>query len=152
MTDATDTAPVEPPTAVVGASTVDGRDDAFDAVATTAATVAVVLVPDSGADVVSLRDRGVRSVVVADWVAAGDGTLPAGVVVGLTVDRAQQLRAVIEAARTPESPQVSLLRLGDGVLGAVAGTEPGANDAVARVLAAVAAADAPADAAADGDG
>ena len=128
--------PSPPPVveAVVGATTADGVASALDAVVVAGATQAALFVP-AGADAVeSLREAGVLTVVVSDLVAAEDGTLPGGVLVGLTVDRDRQLRAAVDAALDPAGPQVGLLRLADGVVGAEPGPASGATEALGRVL------------------
>lgn len=122
-----------PPDAVVAAATADSTlAAAVETVAASASAAGVVLAPRSTEAVEALAAAGISSVVVDDWVRRPTTGLPGGALVAITVDRAAQLRAAIEAARAEEGVQVPLLRLGDGVLGVAAGSAPGAAAAEAR--------------------
>lgn len=94
---------------------------------------ALVLATPGGAAAARTAATGATELVaVADWVVDQEGEAPPGLLVALTVDWGVLLRQAVAAGRTPDAPQVELLGIGDGVLGAVAGQVEGSVAAAER--------------------
>lgn len=83
---------------------------------------ALVLATPGGAAAARAAAVGETELVaVSDWVVDEEGEAPPGLLVALTVDWEVLLRQAIAAGRTPDAPQVQLLGITGGVLGAVPG-------------------------------
>lgn len=93
----------------------------------------LVLATPSGTGVAeAVAAAGGQVVVVADWAVGDEGELPPNLLVALTVDWAALLTGALEAARTPGTPQVQLLGIDAGVLGAQPGQGAEAEAAAER--------------------
>ncbi len=129
-----------PVLAVVGASTVDGSPVmAVESVLAAGPAVTVLLAPRTRQAVATAAVAGARSVVVDDWVRTpGAGERPDGVLLAMVVDRGAQLRAAVDAGLDPDSAQVQVLRLAEGVLDVERGSGRGAGGALTRARAVIA--------------
>lgn len=94
----------------------------------------VLATPTGGAVAGAIGGAGIPVVVVADWAVGAEGELPPNLLVALTVDWAALLTDALEAARSPERPQVELLGADAGVLGAQPGQRAEAEAAADRVV------------------
>lgn len=115
--------PAQPPfvTITAGAGSA-AQVSAAEQLAAARPSRALVLVTPGGSEAARAASAGrTELVAVSDWVVDGEGEAPPGLLVALTVDWGLVLRRAIAAGRTPDAPQIQLLGIADGVLGAVPG-------------------------------